>query len=211
MSRCPERHNKKDETIECKSCNGRGKTGWWGTPCTDCQGKGRVTCRKCETCTKCNGTGQSWLFSCGECEGTGRVLRQQQPPHAAAKPKPVTPQKSLNTIGIEHYNAGNHTKAREFFQRAADQGDRQGQYNLGLMYHQGTGGYQSTSVAMGWFEKAAQQGHAEARKMVDNYYYQQQRAEREAEMQAKAKAEAAERENILAMMDADRRNSGNNY
>ena len=45
---------------------------------------------------------------------------------------------------------------------AAEQGDSEAQYNLGLMYDYGEGVVQDYSAASAWYSKAAFQGHSEA-------------------------------------------------
>lgn len=56
----------------------------------------------------------------------------------------------------------NENKAREYFLAAANKGDKEAQYCLGLMYTQGRGGNVNEVEAMGWFAKAAKQGHKKA-------------------------------------------------
>ena len=55
---------------------------------------------------------------------------------------------------------------------AADQGDAEAQYNLGLMYYQGKGVAQDYLAAMKWFRMAADQGHARAQCNLGGMYYQ---------------------------------------
>lgn len=44
-------------------------------------------------------------------------------------------------------------------QRAAQHGDRDGQYNLGFFYEEGVGVEKNPEKAKSWFKAAAQQGH----------------------------------------------------
>jgi TPR repeat protein len=55
-------------------------------------------------------------------------------------------------------------KMRNFqeVKEAAEQGDADAQYNLGLMYDNGEGVEQDKFEAVKWYKKAAEQGHAEA-------------------------------------------------
>jgi len=46
--------------------------------------------------------------------------------------------------------------------KAADQGDAQAQYNLGVMYDKGEGVAQNKTEAAHWYRKAADQGDAQA-------------------------------------------------
>ena len=54
--------------------------------------------------------------------------------------------------------------AREWTQRAADNGERKAMHNLGLYYFEGTGGTKNLPVAAQWFRKAANLG------LVDSQY-----------------------------------------
>ena len=54
------------------------------------------------------------------------------------------------------------TVARGFFLRAAEMGYPMAMVKLGVMYHDGVGGAQSTNEARTWFEKAAASGDGEA-------------------------------------------------
>jgi TPR repeat protein len=53
-------------------------------------------------------------------------------------------------------------KARDMFAKAAEANSAEAQYQLGLMYADGTGGPKDDVAARGLFEKAAAQGHAGA-------------------------------------------------
>jgi TPR repeat protein len=52
----------------------------------------------------------------------------------------------------------NYKKAREWYEKAAEQGRAEAQYNLGVMYYHGKGVDQSDSMAMRWYAKADAQG-----------------------------------------------------
>ena len=54
--------------------------------------------------------------------------------------------------------------AREWTQRAADNGERKAMHNLGLYYFEGTGGTKNLTLAAQWFRKAANLG------LVDSQY-----------------------------------------
>lgn len=49
---------------------------------------------------------------------------------------------------------------KEWFQKAAEQGDPDAQFNLGCCYDKGHGCEQDLNKAKEWFQKAAEQGHA---------------------------------------------------
>ena len=50
----------------------------------------------------------------------------------------------------------------KWFRKAAEQGDSEAQYNLGLFYDKGEGVEKNHSEAIKWYKKAAEQGHAKA-------------------------------------------------
>ena len=62
--------------------------------------------------------------------------------------------------GIQAYTIGDFAKALTEFQPLADQGNIEGQYFLGLFYHNGFGVKRDQAEAVKWFQKAAQQGDA---------------------------------------------------
>ena len=53
-------------------------------------------------------------------------------------------------------------EAAVWYRKAADQGDADAQFNLGVMYDKGRGVLQSDKEAAVWDRKAADQGHAGA-------------------------------------------------
>ena len=60
--------------------------------------------------------------------------------------------------GIAAYTTGDYAKAMEEFQALADQGNVDGQYFLGFLYHNGFGVKPNQVEAVKWFQKAAEQG-----------------------------------------------------
>lgn len=68
--------------------------------------------------------------------------------------------------GTEAYSTGDYAKALVEFRTLADQGNSDGQYFLGFMYHNGFGVKRDQSEALKWFEKAAHQGDARAQYYV---------------------------------------------
>ena len=53
-------------------------------------------------------------------------------------------------------------KAMEWYLKAAEQGNAEAQYELGVMYYNGRGAEQDYEEAFKWYLKAAEQGHARA-------------------------------------------------
>ena len=58
----------------------------------------------------------------------------------------------------------------EWYQKAAQQGDAQAQFNLGEMYRRGHGVTQDYEKAVEWYQKAAQQGDAQAQFNLGEMY-----------------------------------------
>ena len=54
--------------------------------------------------------------------------------------------------------------------QAADQGDAEAQYNLGVIYNNGEGVPKDDAEAVKWFRLAAEQGHAEAQNKLGVIY-----------------------------------------
>ena len=64
--------------------------------------------------------------------------------------------------GHQFYQAGQYTQAVEWFTKAAEQGLKDAQFNLGLCYDKGQGVAQNYAEAVKWYTKAAEQGDARA-------------------------------------------------
>lgn len=58
----------------------------------------------------------------------------------------------------------NDAQAVEWYRKVAEQGDMWGQYHLGMMYKDGKGVGKDKDTARFWLQKAADQGHAVAKK-----------------------------------------------
>ncbi|HPF46303.1 MAG: sel1 repeat family protein [Alphaproteobacteria bacterium] len=67
-----------------------------------------------------------------------------------------------NAKGEEAYANGDYALALKEFSAAAEKGDMNAQYNLGVMYEHGNGVEQSDKKAAEWYQKAADNGHPEA-------------------------------------------------
>ncbi len=73
-----------------------------------------------------------------------------------------TPQTQQSSTPFEDAAAAYGGSSHASLRLAADQGNRQAQFNLGLMYQKGHGVPQNYAEAMKWFSKAADQGHIDA-------------------------------------------------
>ena len=63
-----------------------------------------------------------------------------------------------NNLGAALDEKQNYVEAVNWFRKAAEQGNADGQSNLGLMYHKGQGVETNDTEAVRWFQKAAEQG-----------------------------------------------------
>ena len=59
--------------------------------------------------------------------------------------------------------------ARNWYEKAAAQGDADAQYNLGVLYYNGEGVPRDISKAREWFEKAAAQGDESAKAALQKF------------------------------------------
>ena len=64
--------------------------------------------------------------------------------------------------GVECLLSQNDTEAGKWFQKAAEQGLAQAQFNLGVAYHNGYGIMKNQKQAVKWFTKAAEQNLGDA-------------------------------------------------
>ena len=60
-----------------------------------------------------------------------------------------------------------YAKAREWFEKAAAEGDADAMNNLGILYHNGQGVPQDDAKAREWYERAAAKGDASAKKALE--------------------------------------------
>ena len=72
--------------------------------------------------------------------------------------------------GLDAYKRGDYKAALKEFRLAAEQGDAQAQFELGVMYDEGQGVAQDYEEAARWFRLAAEQGHALAQNNLGVVY-----------------------------------------
>jgi len=82
---------------------------------------------------------------------------------------PLTSRAGLEE-GTAAYAAGDYAKALTEFRALAEQGNMEGQYFLGFMYHNGFGVKRDQAEAIKWFQKSAEQGDARAQYYVGIMY-----------------------------------------
>ena len=66
-----------------------------------------------------------------------------------------------------NYSKYNYSEAFKFCSVAAEQGNAEAQFNLGVMYDNGQGVKQDYFKAVEWYQKAAEQGHPLAQIYLD--------------------------------------------
>jgi hypothetical protein len=72
--------------------------------------------------------------------------------------------------GLEAMQRGDNKEAAKFFHLAAEQGNVNGQFALGILYY-GAGGMQDYKKAAKFFRLAAEQGHAKAQLVLGSVYH----------------------------------------
>jgi TPR repeat protein len=72
--------------------------------------------------------------------------------------------------GVKAYRSGDYETALAEFGRAAESGDRNAQYNVGLMHLKGQGVAANDQEAVRWFRKAAGLGQVEAQTFLGALY-----------------------------------------
>lgn len=81
---------------------------------------------------------------------------------------------ALANLGLQYYNGQgvpqDYATARQWWEKAAAQGDVSAQYNLGVLYAEGQGVPQDYVQARQWYEKAAAQGNASAQNNLGTLY-----------------------------------------
>ncbi|MEN8206083.1 MAG: tetratricopeptide repeat protein [Pseudomonadota bacterium] len=74
--------------------------------------------------------------------------------------------------GYQSYLKGDYQTAFEEWLPLAELGDVEAQYNLGVMYDEGTSVEQDYGKAAEWYHKAAEQGFVDAQANLGMMYYQ---------------------------------------
>jgi TPR repeat protein len=70
--------------------------------------------------------------------------------------------------GYAAYQRGDYRTAFRIWKPIAEQGDADAQYNLGVMYANGTGVAEDYVQAVYWYRKAVDQGHVNAQNSMYN-------------------------------------------
>lgn len=73
--------------------------------------------------------------------------------------------------GKQHYSKKEYSQAVACFREAAEKGDAEGQWKLGVCYADGKGVEKNATEAVKWYRKAAEQGNAEAQLNLGMCYF----------------------------------------
>lgn len=73
--------------------------------------------------------------------------------------------------GSEALSYADYAEALKWFNKAADLGNANAMYNIGLLYHEGNGVVKNPAEAEKWYKKAADRGNVSAMKYFGWYYY----------------------------------------
>ena len=87
--------------------------------------------------------------------------------------------------GYQSYLKGDYHAAFEEWLPLAELGDVEAQYNLGVMYDEGTSVVQDLGKAAEWYRMAAEQGFVDAQANLGMMYYQGQGVSRDHEQAAR--------------------------
>ena len=86
-------------------------------------------------------------------QGTGRAASKVSNPQMLAQ---------AFRDGLQAYEFGNYRQAERLWRELGEQGYITAQFNLGMMYHHGTGIEKNLLEAIEWYRRAAEQGHTNA-------------------------------------------------
>jgi TPR repeat protein len=82
----------------------------------------------------------------------------------------LTPLPADFAAGLRAYQAKDYVTAAREWAPIAESGDSAAQFNLGLLYLDGTGVPQDVQQAVMWFRRSADQGYVKAQKNLGNLY-----------------------------------------
>jgi TPR repeat protein len=97
-------------------------------------------------------SGEQARVLCAQAAALLEQVLQEEPGHVQAQCQ----------LGWCRSKLGEFDKAVEWYRKAAEQGEEQARYNLGLCYANGEGVHKDAGKAVEWFRKAAAQGTADA-------------------------------------------------
>lgn len=105
---------------------------------------------------------------------------------------------SQKELADKYLKYKNYQEAAKWYRNAADQGDAEAQYMIGVMYHKGCGLEHSDKLAARWYKKAADQGHVIAQNDLGLFYLDGIGVEQDYEKAVEMLTLAANQNNISA-------------
>lgn len=97
--------------------------------------------------------------------------------------------------------APDYAQAVAWYRKGAEQSHNLAQYNLGRMYHSGTGVEQNDTQALYWFKQAALQGHCASQERLAYMYGNGKDVGKFIPCRPLVQEERATREQLLAISD----------
>ncbi len=91
-----------------------------------------------------------------------QVIEAPKEPIKKPIKKPTITPEAIYQKGKEFYDQQNYTEAVKLFRQAAEQGNAEAQYKLGMCYFMAFGVENDIYEAVKWYKKAAEQGHSQA-------------------------------------------------
>jgi hypothetical protein len=88
----------------------------------------------------------------------------------APPPAPTVSAAEALQKGNNAYERKDYAEAMRWYRKAAEQGNADAQFTIGLLYENGWGVAQDYAEAMRWFRKVADQGNADAQDNIGGLY-----------------------------------------
>lgn len=98
-----------------------------------------------------------------------KAIEQKNQQCSTSSTKEPTTAKEMLMKGVEAYEKENYVEAVKWFRKAAEKGDADAQFLLGMCYLNGKGVEQDIIDAGGWLGKAANQGHKKAKELLNEF------------------------------------------
>ncbi|MFQ5582349.1 MAG: tetratricopeptide repeat protein [Mariprofundaceae bacterium] len=113
-----------------------------------------------------------FLVACGEDTSEPPRSVDVAPAKQAAKVTAAVPEpaQGIYEQGMAYARDNDNIRAAEFFQQAAEKGNRHAQYQLGLLFARGAGVKQDFKEARAWLHRAAMGGHPKAQYHLGEMY-----------------------------------------
>src|SRR5271154_4138472 len=89
---------------------------------------------------------------------------------APSTTQPVGPDDADYQLGVEALSKQDYQRSFDLFLKAAEVGNSDAMYNVGMQYDNGQGVHQDTQQAMAWYQKAAALGDSNAMVNIGTLY-----------------------------------------